>query len=172
MSPAALGLYAAASRVQLLGAVIIQAATRIVHPRFFAAAAAGEAELGALTRRAAAQMAFVGGAGMMLVALAAQILPLVLGESFAGAGALGTLLSAAVPCLALQYPAADALTARNRQGLRTVLHLVAAAACVGLVALGAVLAGIPGAAHGYVAGQALLAAMLWGALGLVSRRTA
>jgi O-antigen/teichoic acid export membrane protein len=166
LPPAAFGLYAAGARLLLLGALVIQSATRIVYPRFFAAATEGPDALARLTRRTAAQMALVGGLGLALVVVAAQTLPLLLGAAFADAARIGVLLAASVPCLALQYPAADALTASGRQGLRTALYLCGAAGSVGLVAAGARWAGPEGAAAGAVLGQATLAALLWGALGL------
>ena len=91
------------------------------------------------------------------------MLPLLLGPGYAGVGPIGALLAAAAPFVALQYPPADALTAAGHQGLRTALYAFGAAAGAGLVAAGALAAGPPGAALGFVAGQAVLCAALWAA---------
>ena len=155
----ALGLYASATRLQLVGAILVQAATRLAYPRFFRAADRGA--LGFFTRAVAFPMALVGLLALAVTALAAQLLPLVLGPAYAGLTPLATGLALACPFVALQYPAADALTAAGRQGLRTLLTVLAAVASAALLAGGAALAGAAGAAAGFVVGQAALAAALW-----------
>lgn len=159
LAPAALGVYASASRLQLVGAILNQAATRLTYPRFFRAADAGG--LAGLTRRAAGLMALVGLLALALTAAAAQALPLVLGPAYAGLAPLATGLALACPFVALQYPPADALTAAGRQGLRTLLYALAALASAGLLVAGASAAGAAGAVAGFVAAQALLAGALW-----------
>jgi O-antigen/teichoic acid export membrane protein len=161
LPPAALGLYAAGGRLQLVGSVANQAATRILHPRFFRAAAAGPAALAALTRGAALKMAIVGLLASAGIAALAPLLPALLGPAFAGTAGIAAALGVACPFVALQYPPADALTARGRQGLRTVVALAGALAGAVLLASGAAIAGLGGAVAGFVAGQAALAALLW-----------
>jgi O-antigen/teichoic acid export membrane protein len=161
LAPLPLGLYASAARLQLLPGILNQAATRIYYPRFFRAAEAGAGPLRALARHAAGRMALVGLLSLGLVALAGPLLALVLGPAYRGLAGVATGLAAAAPFTALQYPAADALTAGGRQGLRTVIYLAAAAASAGLLAAGAALAGLPGAVAAFVAVQAGLAGALW-----------
>ncbi len=170
LAPAAFGVYASAARLQLVGAILNQAATRLAYPRFFRAAEHGPAALGALTRGVAGRMAGVGLLALALTAAAAQGLPLVLGPAYAGLTGLATGLACACPFVALQYPAADALTASGRQGLRTLLYGLGALASGGLLALGGAVAGAPGAVAGFVLAQGLLAAGLWLALRRVLRR--
>jgi O-antigen/teichoic acid export membrane protein len=161
LAPAALGVYASAARLQLVGAILMQAATRLTLPRFFRAA--DRPALGRVTRDAARLMAAVGLLALALTVVAAQALPLVLGPEFAGLVPLATGLALACPFVALQYPPADALTAAGRQGLRTALAWAAAPAAAGLLVVGARAAGAEGAVAGFVAAQALHAAALWAA---------
>jgi O-antigen/teichoic acid export membrane protein len=169
LPPAALGVYAAGSRLLLVGAVANQAATRILYPRFFRAAEAGAAALDALTRSAGLRMATVGLAASAAIAAFAPLLPVLLGPEFTGAAGVAAALGLACPFVALQYPPADALTARGRQGLRTGVTLAGMLAAAAMLAAGAGAAGVHGAVAGFVAGQAALAALLWLALTL-SRR--
>lgn len=161
LAPAALGVYASAARLQLVGAILNQSATRLTYPRFFRAE--GRAALRRLTRGAAGLMALVGLVALVLTAAAARALPLVLGDAYAGLVPLATGLALACPLVALQYPPADALTAAGWQGLRTLLYALAALVSAALLSLGAVVAGAAGAVAGFVAAQALLAAALWAA---------
>lgn len=170
LAPTALGLYAAAGRLQLLGGVATQAATRIHHPRFFAAAEAGARPLAALTGRVAAWMLLVGLGALAATALAALALPALLGPGYEGVGGVAVALACAGPFVALQYPPADALTARGRQGLRTGLYAGGAAGSAILLAAGAACAGLWGAAAAFVAGQAGLCAALWLAFVLTGPR--
>jgi O-antigen/teichoic acid export membrane protein len=165
LPPATLGVWASGARLQMAGAIPTQAATRILHPRFFQAAKAGPAALVALTRAAAVRMTLVGLLGCAGMVAAAAALPLVLGAAYAGARPVAIGLAAAVPLMALQYPPADALTAAGRQGLRTAIYWGGALASAGLLALGAFAGGIAGAVAGFVAAQAGLAAALWLAWG-------
>lgn len=167
LAPAALGVYASAARLQLVGAILTQAATRLTLPRFFHAADAPARARA--TREAARLMAVVGLLALVLTALAAQALPLVLGPAFAGLVPLATGLALACPFVALQYPPADALTAAGRQGLRTLLAWAAAPATAALLVLGARAAGPAGAVAGLVAAQALLAAAFWAAFARCAR---
>lgn len=167
LAPAALGVYASAARLQLVGALLTQAATRLTAPRFFRAADA--AARGRVTRDAARLMAVVGVVALALTALAAQALPVVLGGAFAGLVPLATGLAFACPFVALQYPPADALTAAGRQGLRTVVAWAAAPVSAGLLVVGARAAGPEGAVAGFVVAQALLAAAYWAAYRITYR---
>ena len=161
LAPVPLGIYASSTRLQLLGGIMNQAATRIFYPRFFRAAVGGAAPLKALTRAVAGRMALVGLLSFALIATAAQALPLVLGPAYADLRGIAAGLAVSSPFIALQYPPADALTASGRQALRTAIYLTAAAASAGLLALGALLAGILGAVLAFVLVQAALAGALW-----------
>ena len=168
LAPATLGLYVAGSRLQLVGAILTQSATRILYPRFFRAERAGPADLAALVRSATVVMAAVGLLASLATAAIAPLLPIVLGPAFAGVAGLAAALGLACPFVAVQYPPADALTASGRQSLRTAIYLGGALATTLLLGLGVLLAGLWGAVAAFIAGQAALAAALWIAL----RRTA
>jgi O-antigen/teichoic acid export membrane protein len=161
LAPVPLGIYASSTRLQLLGGIMNQAATRIFYPRFFRAAAGGAAPLRELTRAVAGRMALVGLLSLALIAAAAQALPLILGPAYSALPRIATGLAVASPFIALQYPPADALTASGRQALRTAIYLAAAAASAGLLAFGALLAGVWGAVVAFVLVQVALAAALW-----------
>jgi O-antigen/teichoic acid export membrane protein len=168
LPPAALGVYAAGSRLQLLGAVLNQAATRIFYPRFFQAAAAGNEALATLTRSAALAMTAVGLLASAGIAVLAPLLPLLLGPDFARAAGIAATLGLACPFVALQYPPADALTAGGRQRLRTAVVLAGVPIAALMLAVGAIAAGLAGAVAGFVAGQAGIAGLLW--LAMLSTR--
>lgn len=164
LGPAGVGPYAAGARLQLLGGLMNQAASRITYPRYFRAAAVGPAALDRLTRAAALRMAAIGLAAGALIAALGQAMPLVLGAGFQAAAPVAAGLAFAAPFTALQYPPADALTACDRQGVRTAVMLAGAILLGALLAVGARVAGLAGAVAAVVAGQALLAAGLWAAL--------
>ena len=84
LPPAAFGLYAAASRLQLVGAIANQAASRILYPRFFRAAEHGPAELAALTRTAARTMCVAGLVATTGIAVLAPVVTALLGPAFSG----------------------------------------------------------------------------------------
>ena len=159
LAPAALGLYASAARLQLVGAILIQAATRLTYPRFFRAADAGA--LAASTRAAALPMALVGLLALALTALAAPLLPLVLGPAYAGLAPLAAGLALACAVRRAPVPAGDALTAAGRQGLRTLLYVLAAVASAALLAAGAALAGAGRRRRRLRRRPGALAAALW-----------
>ena len=87
-----------------------------------------------------------------------------LGPAFSGTAGIAAALGLACPFVALQYPPADALTARGRQPLRTAVTLVGVLVATLLLAVGARTGGLHGAVAGFVAAQAALAGMLWLAL--------
>ena len=156
-----LGIYASSTRLLLLGGIMNQAATRIFYPRFFRAAAGGSAPLRALTRDVAGKMALIGLLSLALIATAAQALSLILGPAYSDLPRIAAGLAAASPFMALQYPPADALTATGRQALRTAIYLASAAGSAGLLAVGALVAGVWGAVLAFVLVQAGLAGALW-----------
>ena len=98
------------------------------------------------------------------IAAAAPLLPLRLGPGCAGTAGVAAALGLACPFVALQYPPADALTARGRQPLRTAVTLAGVLVAALTLTAGGLAAGLAGAVAGYVAGQAALAAALWLAL--------
>lgn len=160
-----IGAYAAASRVAQLALFPIQIANRLLYPKFFAHGGTGGL---AATRRFAVRCAplllligVVCGAG---VAFAAFKIPALMGEGFAETTTITLGLACALPLMAIQYPAADALTGAGRQGLRTVIFTLATVVFSGGLALGARFGGMWGVVGAFVGGHAAIAATLWGLL--------
>jgi O-antigen/teichoic acid export membrane protein len=157
-----IGAYAAASRVAQLALFPIQIANRLLYPRFFAHGAAGGL---AATRKFAIRCAplqlaigLACGAG---VAVAALKIPALMGEGFAETTAITLGLACALPLMAVQYPAADALTGAGRQGLRTVIFTLATVVFSAGLAAGAKFGGMWGVVAAFVGGHAAIAATLW-----------
>jgi O-antigen/teichoic acid export membrane protein len=158
---AALGLYSAASRILQLGLFPIQVAMRTIYSNFYVHGAQG---LGASRRYAlhvAPALLGIGLVSTVIVAGAALVAPLVLGHEFAGATETTIRLSLSLPLIALQYPAADALSGAGLQGLRARVYIVAAAGFGLVLVAGVKFAGIDGLIWAFLSGHFLLAAALW-----------
>lgn len=161
----AVGVYGAATRFVQLGLFPIQVVTRMLYPRFFQKGVEGPEAVWRFTcTTATPALLAVGVMAGGAVALAGQLAPWVLGESFRSAVGTTVHLALALPFIALQYPPADALTATGRQGVRTVIATSSALGFGFVLVLGARWGGADGVAHAFVLGHALLAATLWMAL--------
>ena len=161
----ALGAYGAATRFVQLGLFPIQVVTRMLYPRFFQQGALGAGAVWHFTwRTATPALLGVGVLAGVAVALAGQLAPWVLGESFRSAVETTGRLAWALPFIALQYPPADALTATGRQWVRTLISTSSALGFGFVLVLGAHWGGADGVANAFVLGHALLAAALWVAL--------
>lgn len=165
---AVIGAYAAGSRLVQLGLFPMQILNRMLYPRFFALGHEGGL---AATRRYAVRCSpaavGVGLFGAAAVACAALLAPTLLGPSFARTTPITLVLACALPLMALQYPAADALTGAGRQGLRTVVFAITALLFSVGLAVGAGLAGLWGVVTAFVLGHLVLAMVLWGLLFIV-----
>ena len=110
-------------------------------------------------------MAAVGLLASAAIAALAPLLPLLLGPDFAGTAGIAAALGLACPFVALQYPPADALTARGRQPLRTAVTLAGVLVAALLLAAGARSpAGSPARSRASSPARPRLAALLWLAL--------
>ncbi|WP_085315222.1 lipopolysaccharide biosynthesis protein [Derxia lacustris] len=158
---AALGAYGAASRILQLGLFPIQVVTRILYPKFFQKGAQGIGASLAFAVKTAPALALVGAVSGAGVALAAMLAPTVLGKVFAGATDTAGRLAIAMPFIALQYPAADALTGAGMQSLRAVIYGVSAVGFGFLMVFGARLGGIDGLVWAFIAGHGAVAVALW-----------
>lgn len=103
----------------------------------------------------------IGVASGAAVAAAGWLAAPMLGPDFAASGPLAAIIALAFPFIALQYPAADALTGLGLQPLRATLALVSTAAFVALLGAAAIGWGADGVAWGFVAGHVAIAALLW-----------
>ncbi|MFL6698933.1 MAG: lipopolysaccharide biosynthesis protein [Vitreoscilla sp.] len=161
---AALGAYGAASRVLQLGLFPMQVVTRILYPKFFIHGANGlRASRHFALRTAAPALLAVGVLSCLALLLVARFVPAVLGKDFAQSSGTTMLLSLALPLIALQYPAADALTGAGRQALRAGIYAAASVGFGLLLAAGALWDGVLGTTLAFIGGHGLLAAILWSA---------
>ncbi|MDB4985827.1 MAG: lipopolysaccharide biosynthesis protein [Myxococcaceae bacterium] len=160
-SDAALGAYAAGTRLLQLGLVPIQIVTRIVYPRFFEHGLSGLRGTRKYGLQCAPALLGVGVASAVGVALCGLFAPALLGASFAATSESTPLLACALPLIALQYPAADALTGAGYQRLRTIIFVTAAVGFGIVLVAGAAIGEVRGVIFALIGGHALLAAVLW-----------
>jgi O-antigen/teichoic acid export membrane protein len=164
---AVVGLYGAASRFLQLGQFPLQVVTRILYPKYFVHGANG---ILASRRYAISVTPALLGVGVLSglgVAVAALLAPRVLGAEYSGSVMLTATLAFSLPLMALQYPAADALTGAGRQGLRAIIYSLASVG-FGFVLLGGVrLGGTQGLVWAFLVGHLLLALVLWAAAFMV-----
>jgi O-antigen/teichoic acid export membrane protein len=170
-SDATLGAYAAGSRILQIGLVPIQTATRILYPRFFVHGASGLPAARAFALRCTPVMLATGVGSAIMVSAIGLVAPRILGQSFAATAQWAPLLSLSLPLIALQYPAADALTGGGHQRLRTLLYVASTCGFGVVLALGALLDGVRGVVFAMLLGHASFAAVLWGATYLAERRS-
>jgi O-antigen/teichoic acid export membrane protein len=155
------GAYAAASRVLQIGLFPIQIVNRIIYPRFFASGAQGIVAGRKFAIKCAPMLAAIGVLSGCAVAFMGYVIPNLLGHDFLAARPFAIALSTAVPLMALQYPAADALTGSGRQALRTLIYVITAGTFGILLVVGAMVAGPAGLTAAFVGGQGAIAALLW-----------
>jgi O-antigen/teichoic acid export membrane protein len=158
---ATVGVYGAASRVLALGLFPLQVVTRMTYANYFLHGRNGMKASRRYALRVSPVMLATGLAASGAVALAGACAPWILGEDFAGMSRLAALLSLALPLIALQYPAADALTGAGRQGVRAMISVAAAIGFGFIMALGARIGGSDGLAAAFVIGHGVFAAALW-----------
>jgi len=160
---AALGLYGAASRFLQLGLFPVQVLTRIIYPRYFVHGADGIAASRRYALRMTPALLGVGVLSGVLVAVAALVAPRVLGAEYAGSVAISVGLAFSMPLMALQYPAADALTGAGFQGLRATIYSAASVGFGFVLLAGTKLGGIDGLIAAFLIGHLILALVLWAA---------
>jgi len=155
------GSYAAASRVTQLGLFPIQIVNRIIYPKFFANGAEGIASGRRFAVKCAPMLFGIGVLSGGAVAIVGCLIPSLLGHGFLEARTFAFALSTAIPFMALQYPAADALTGSGKQAMRTLIYVITAGAFGIFLVIGAEIAGPTGLAAAFIGGQAAIAALLW-----------
>lgn len=157
----ALGLYGAASRIVQLGMFPVQVLTRIFYPKFFVHGANGLRTSRRYAIRVAPALFGVGACSSLAVTAVALLAPRILGAEFAGSIEVAIGLSIALPFIALQYPAADALTGAGLQGVRAAISSVFTVGFGFALVAGAKLGGIDGLIGAFVSAQLSLALALW-----------
>ncbi|WP_171208082.1 MULTISPECIES: lipopolysaccharide biosynthesis protein [unclassified Ruegeria] len=161
LSSAQIGVYASGTRLLQVNGILNQAATRIFYARFFRAGEQGSDALSEYTLATGKKMAWVGVLGAVIMIVLAPFLPFVLGEGYEQSKWVAVCLALISPVISLQYPPADALTASNRQLLRTIIYFSMALVSGGLIAIGAFVGGIFGALAGMALSQFVLCITLW-----------
>jgi O-antigen/teichoic acid export membrane protein len=158
------GSYAAASRVTQLGLFPIQIVNRIIYPKFFASGAKGIASGRRFALKCAPLLFGIGVLSGGAVAVVGLLIPNLLGHGFLEARPFALALATAVPLMAIQYPAADALTGSGKQAMRTIIYVITAATFGIFLVIGAEIAGPTGLAAAFIGGQGMIAALLWAML--------
>lgn len=158
---AAMGVYGAASRVLQLGLFPIQIATRILYPKFFIHGVKGIVSSRRFALRVSPILALVGILSGLGIAFAAALAPDILGESFSNITYTAERLAFAMPFIALQYPAADALTGAGRQWLRVRLYGIMTISFGFILIAGVHFYGADGLITGFVLGHLIFACVLW-----------
>ena len=167
---AAVGVYAAGSRVLQVGLFPIQIVTRILYPRFFKEGEGGIVATRRLALKSLPAMFATGVASAAAVMAVAWFLPSILGGEFARSRDAAIQLAFVLPIIATQYLAADALTGAGYQSLRAALYVVAAVSFSLALALGARLGETQGVIVAFLGAHLLLAVILWAAAFLVRPR--
>jgi O-antigen/teichoic acid export membrane protein len=155
------GAYAAASRVTQLGLFPIQIVNRIIYPKFFASGAKGVVAGRRFALKCAPMLFGIGVLSGASVAVVGWAIPSLLGHGFREARPFALALATAVPLMAIQYPAADALTGSGKQAMRTIIYVITAATFGIFLVIGAEIAGPTGLAAAFIGGQGMIAALLW-----------
>ncbi len=162
-----LGVYGAATRILQLGLFPIQVATRIIYPKFFVHGEKGITHSHQFALKVAPMLALVGVFSGVCVSSAAFFAPVVLGKDYAGITHVALWLSLAMPFIALQYPAADALTGAGKQWLRARIYGVMAVSFAFLLLIGARFGGVDGLIVAFVGGHLVFAVVLWASVIMV-----
>ncbi len=157
----ALGAYGAASRVLQLGLFPIQIVTRTTYANFFVHGQHGLAASRRYALRVAPAMLAVGLLATLGVIVAAAAAAPALGHEFAASRAITARLACALPLIALQYPAADALTGAGLQGWRVRICSLSAVGSGVLLLAGVKLGGVDGLIYAFLLAQLLNAGALW-----------
>jgi O-antigen/teichoic acid export membrane protein len=158
-----LGLYGAASRFLQLGMFPVQVITRIIYPKYFVHGADGIAASRRYALRMTPLLLATGVASGLLVAAAALLAPHVLGRAYDGTVQITVALALSLPLVAVQYPAADALTGAGRQGLRALIYTLASIGFGFVLLAGTRWGGVNGLILAYLLGHLGLALVLWSA---------
>ena len=165
----AAGVYAAAARIIEITFTPVYALLAATYPGFFRHGAGGLGATMAFARPFVLGGAVYGLVMGLALALAAPVLPHVLGESFAGSVEAVQWLALLPLLRALHYVGGDVLTGAGFQRLRTSLQII-----VGAVAVSTAVWAIPlyswrGAAMTAVAANLLLVAASWTAIVLMRK---
>jgi len=167
----AAGIYAAASRIVEITFTPVYSLLAATYPGFFRHGAAGLRATMAFARPLLLAGALYGLVSGLVLALAAPVLPIVLGESFAGSAEAVRWLAMLPLLRALHNIAGNVLTGAGFQRLRAGLQVLVGAAGVGLAVWAIPLYSWRGAAGAAVASNALVVVASWAAIVVMRRRS-
>jgi O-antigen/teichoic acid export membrane protein len=167
--PQAAGIYTAASRIAEMAFTPVHSLLAATYPGFFRHGAAGLRGAMAFARPLVVVGGLYGLVAALGLALAAPMLPLVLGEEYAGAVESLRWLALLPLLKALHYVAGDVLTGAGFQRLRSGLQLLVGAAGVGLAMWAIPLYAWRGAAGAAIAANVLLVVASWAAIAVMRR---
>jgi len=167
----AAGVYAAAYRVVEITFTPVYSLLAAAYPQFFRYGLAGLGATVAFARPFVLGGALYGFVIGLALALAAPVLPLVLGESFAGAVEAVQWLALLPLLRALHYVGGDVLTGAGFQRLRTCLQILVGASAVGMAMWAIPLYSWRGAAGAAVVSNVLLVVASWAAIAMMRRRS-
>jgi O-antigen/teichoic acid export membrane protein len=167
----AAGIYAAASRIVEITFTPVYSLLAATYPGFFRHGAAGLGATMAFARPFVLGGALYGLVTGLALALAAPVLPHVLGDSFAGSVEAVQWLALLPLLRALHYVGGDVLTGAGFQRLRTCLQILVGAAAVGMAVWAIPLYSWRGAAGAAVASNVLLVVASWATIAVMRRRS-
>lgn len=155
------GVYSAGTRLRLLGNMGNLWVARMYYPGYFKAQMTGRAALRSYAWSCVPITLAVGVLSALAMLALSFALPFLVGEGYDGVAQVGRVVALVPPFAALQIPAADALTALDRQRLRTLVSGVALVFLIGAIFLGVAAFGMIGAAWALVAAAIGTAVALW-----------
>jgi len=135
--------------------------TRILYPQFFVHGAQGAMPAFRYAIRTIPIMLLVGCSAGLAVAAGGWSAPFVLGGGYSDSTDIAIKLSVALPIIAMQFPAADALTGAGKQAFRAFIFMIVTVFFGLLLAIGSYFGNINGVIIGFVCGHSLLAVVLW-----------
>ncbi len=160
-SDVAVGIYAAGSRLLVIGLFPIQVMTRMLYPNFFRHGVNGIAATRRYALRCIPAMLGASLLSLLAIMIAAQALPVLLGRDFAGSRHAASLLALAMPLIGLQYLGADTLTGAGYQHIRAVISVIASGMFGLAMALGAHIAGVNGVIAAFLGSHFAFMVAMW-----------
>jgi len=142
--PALVGVFSAANRAVQLALIPIMAILRNLFPSFFKVGEQGVGASLAFAVKNAPRVIAIGSFSGLMVALFANVVPVVLGPGYGDSGSILRWLSAVPLLRGIQFLFSDALTGADRQAWRTTLGVVGAFGYTAILAVLTPLRGIEG----------------------------
>jgi len=155
------GIYSAGTRLRVLGNMGNLWVARMYHPGYFKSALQSPGALRSYMRSCVPVTLVIGLLSAGAMAVLALALPLLVGEGYDGVTEVALVVALVPPIAALQFPAADALTALDHQKLRTWVYAGGLAFMLATLVPSVIQFGMIGAAWALVAAALVTAVALW-----------